>query len=166
MYSIGDYIIYGQKGVCRVGEITHMDTDGELSERLYYTVYPVNDIRSRVYFPVDAVNSSIRKVMTKEEAMALLDRMKHIEIIEEGNLRTQEEKYKKAILGSNCDNLVQVIKTIYIHKQERIKVGKKITATDARYLKQAEDKLYGELAFVLEKQKSEMEQYIVEYLNK
>lgn len=165
MYSIGDYIVYGQKGVCRVGEITHMDTDGELSERQYYTVYPVNDIRSKVYFPVDAVNPNIRKVMTKEEAMALLDRMKQIEIIRESVPRAQEERYKKAILGSDCDNLVQVIKTIYIHKQERIKAGKKMTATDARYLKQAEDKLYGELAFVLGKQKIEMEQFIIEYLD-
>lgn len=165
MYNIGDYIVYGQKGVCRVGEITHMDTDGELSEKPYYTVYPVNDIRSKVYFPVDTVSSSVRKVMTKQEALALLEQSEKIEIITQSNPKLREEQYKKAILGSDCVKLMQVIKTIYIHKQERIKEGKKMTAADARCLKQAEEKLYGELAFVLDKSKLDVEQELAARLN-
>ena len=43
---------------------------------------------------------------------------------------------------------------------DRIKDGKKVTVVDDRYFKQAEEQLYGELAFVLAKDKKEMSGYI------
>jgi CarD family transcriptional regulator len=165
MFEIGDYIIYGQKGVCRVGEITHLDMEGIDKDRLYYIIFPVNDERSRVYFPTDSNVAGVRKVMTKDEVRILLDGMREVELIDGGDFRKQEEIYRKALAGCDCKSLIRVIKTIYLRKQERIRCGKKITATDARYLKQAEDKLYGELAFVLGMKKSEMEEYIVRYIN-
>ena len=38
--------------------------------------------------------------------------------------------------------------------------GRKITATDEKYLKSAENRLYSELALALGQDKSDMEQYI------
>lgn len=163
MFKVGDYIMYGQKGVCRVGELTQLEIKENDGERLCYIIYPINDERSRVYFPVEGVRPGVRKVMTKKEVTQLLDDMKNIDIINSDD-RTREEAYKKAIMGSDCRDIVRVIKTIYIHKQERLRLGKKITSTDARYLKQAEDKLYGEMAFVLGKQRAEMEEYILHYI--
>ena len=43
---------------------------------------------------------------------------------------------------------------------------KKITTTDEKYLKLAENNLYGELALALDKEKSEMENFIIEYVEK
>ena len=43
---------------------------------------------------------------------------------------------------------------------QRSAQGKKITSTDEKYLKMAEDYLYSELEILLEIPKSQMEQYI------
>ena len=42
----------------------------------------------------------------------------------------------------------------------------KITTTDEKYLKLVENNLYGELALALDKEKSEMENFIIEYVEK
>ena len=56
--------------------------------------------------------------------------------------------------------------TLYLRKCERTVEGKKITTTDEKYLKLAENNLYGELALALDKEKSEMENFIIEYVEK
>ena len=65
----------------------------------------------------------------------------------------------------DCRQWISIIKTIYIRKQERSAAGKKLTATDEKYLRLAEDNLYGELGFALNKDKDEMEAYITERIN-
>ena len=54
-----------------------------------------------------------------------------------------------------------MIKTLHARRQERTREGKKITATDERYLKAAEDYLFGELAAALKIAKEDMRGYIV-----
>ena len=44
--------------------------------------------------------------------------------------------------------------------------GKKMASTDERYLKLAEEALYSELAFVMDKDKSEMAPLIKEHIEK
>jgi CarD family transcriptional regulator len=61
---------------------------------------------------------------------------------------------------------VAILKTLYQRRNLRTAQGKKIGATDERYLKMAEDALYGELAFVMGKNKAEMEPFIVQHMKK
>jgi CarD family transcriptional regulator len=48
--------------------------------------------------------------------------------------------------------------------QSRLEDGKKVAAVDERYFRQAEDLLYGELAYVLDMKKEEMSKFIGEYM--
>ena len=41
MFEIGEYIVYGVKGVCRIEDITHIDISGADKDRLYYVLAPV-----------------------------------------------------------------------------------------------------------------------------
>ena len=43
MFEIGEYIVYGVKGVCRIEDITHIDISGADKDRLYYVLAPVGD---------------------------------------------------------------------------------------------------------------------------
>ena len=36
MFHVGDYIVYGSNGICRVEEITHPDIAGIDEDKLYY----------------------------------------------------------------------------------------------------------------------------------
>jgi len=74
--------------------------------------------------------------------------------------KLREEKFKAAIRSCECKEWVKMIKILYLRKQERIVEGKKITATDEKYFKMAQDHLYSELAISLGLEKNEIEKYI------
>ncbi|MEI3218659.1 MAG: hypothetical protein V8S08_02285 [Lachnoclostridium sp.] len=50
---------------------------------------------------------------------------------------------------------------MYARRQSRLAQGKKVTASDERFLRAAEENLYGELAVSLGKEKDEIEKYII-----
>ena len=41
MFEVGDYLIYGLNGVCRVEAVGTMEMSGMPKDRLYYTLIPV-----------------------------------------------------------------------------------------------------------------------------
>ena len=66
----------------------------------------------------------------------------------------------------DCEELVKIIKTLYLRKKLRLENGKKVTAVDMKYLRLAEEQLYGELAVVLAIERGKVENYIIEYIEK
>ena len=161
MFNIGDYIVYGHNGICRVLDITHPDISGIDNNRLYYVLMPQKTKASRLFCPADDNNISIRSVVTEQEARDLIQNSKNIEPLEISNDKTRDDSYKKAIKSSDLRQWVMVIKTLLIRKKEREKCGKKITATDERYLKIAEEGLYSELALATGREVDEIQEIIL-----
>ena len=161
MFQTGDYIIYGTRGVCRVKNIGTLDFSGTKG-RLYYTLSPCYMEGSTVYTPVDATGIVMRPVMTREEALALIDEIPQIEELWIKDEKSREYAYKEAIRG--CDNreLVRIIKTIYNRGRSRMEAGKKVTVADNKYFKIAEENLYGELAVSLDLTKEEAKQFVMD----
>lgn len=160
MYNVGDYIIYGSTGVCRVervGDVVGMDMPKDTD---YYTLMPVYSKASSIFTPVDNTRIIMRPVMDHDEAISLLDRIKDIEIMIIKDERKRELDYKSAISTCDPEDLVKIIKTIYQRKTERIACGKKATASDDKYFHLAEDSLYGELAISLGMDKDEVQKFI------
>lgn len=164
MFEKGEYIIYGRSGICRIEDITHLNISGADRKRLYYVLAPLNIKGSRVYFPVDKEDANARKVITEQEAWALLDEIPDIQEIGVSNEKLREESYKQALNSCDYRQWVAIIKTLYHRKRARIEQGKKMAATDERYLKLTEDALYGELAFVMGKNKADMEPFIIQHI--
>lgn len=160
MFEIGEYIVYGMNGVCRVEEIGPMDLGGVESDKLYYTLLPLYTKGSRVFTPVDNQKVIMRPVITKAEACSLIDGMKDVELIEVADDKHRELAYKEALKTCDCREWIRIINTILKRKEERLAQGKKMSACDERYLKQAQDNLYGEFALSLKMEKSEVEDYM------
>lgn len=164
MFEVGEYIVYGVKGVCRIEEITHIDISGADKERLYYVLSPVGGGNGKIYAPVDNKKVTMRKIITREEANRLIEELPQIELLWVPDDKQREATYKEAL--STCDYRawVSIVKTLYLRKQERVAAGKKITALDERYMRTAENELYSELSLTLGVPKAEMEDYIKERL--
>ena len=148
MFEVGEYIVYGCKGVCQVEEITHIDIPGSNKDRLYYVLAPLEDRNGKIYAPTDNAKVAMRKVITRQEAEQL------------ANEKQRELQYKEALKTCDFRAWISIIKTLYFRKKERIAQGKKITSLDERYLKAAENELYGELSLILGLPKSQMEDFI------
>lgn len=160
MFEIGEYIVYGNTGVCKVAEKTKMAAPGAKTDKLYYTLEPVYDKGCRLFTPVDNQKVKMRPVLTQQEADDLIGRIKEIDILWVKDEKNREQIYKDAIRTCNCEELVKIIKTLYLRKEKRLAAGKKVTSSDARYLHLAEESLYGELSVVMGIPKDEMEAFI------
>lgn len=151
MFHVGDYIVYGSNGICRVEEITHPDIAGIDEDKLYYVLVPEKTRDSRLFCPTDNSRVVLRSVITADEAAALMEEVKEIEPLQVESERMRDDSYKKAMKSCDLRQCVKVIKALLIRKEERESHGKKVTVTDERYMKLAEEGLYSELSLVMGK---------------
>lgn len=166
MFNIGDYIVHGRNGVCKVVDITHVDISGADKNQLYYTLVPMRSEDSKIFYPVDSDRVVMRSVVSKEEANNIVSCIEDIEPMWIDNDRQREEKYKEAIGSCDCQKLICIIKTLHARNQERISQGKRITYVDDRYLKEAKQNLHDEFSIALGIEPSEVEEYIQEHIKK
>lgn len=156
MFQVGDLIIYGNNGVCRVENIGSMEMQGIPSDRVYYTLVPVYEKKSKLFTPVDNAKVVMRPVLTEQEANDLIDHLTEVQVFTIEDEKNKDLIFKEAFKKCDCMELVRIIKTIYEKKLARQAQGKKITAGDERYFKMAEDTLFGELAVALGIEKKEV----------
>ena len=152
--------MHGNNGVCRVEEIQEMVGMGT-QKRTYYILVPIYSTGSKLFVPTDSNKVVMRSVMTKKEAEKLLGEWDEIETLWVENDKKREEVYKEALRSCDSRQWVRLIKTSYQRNQDRIKIGKKATTSDERYLHMAEDNLFGELAIPFEMTKGEAEDYFM-----
>jgi CarD family transcriptional regulator len=149
MFEINDYIIYGENGVCTIADISTPPMAGFDKNSKYYILHPVRSAGRTIYTPVDNTKVTMRKILTREEALALIHRMPNIDVLWVSSDKLREEYYKKAIRSNCCEEWIKIIKTSYQRKEERKAEGKSVSATDDKYFKLAEMYLYDELSIAL-----------------
>ncbi len=161
MFQKGDLIIYNNEGVCRVEDVGPLknlsDSD---SERLFYKLSPVYG-KGFIFIPVDT-KVFMRPVITKEEANILISKIPEIKSGSTDTVSQKElaEYYQSSFISHECEDLIQLIKTVYLKTQKQIMIGKKPGQTDQRYMKRAEELLHGELAIALDISIDEVPKYI------
>ena len=104
----------------------------------------------------------IRPVISRDDAMALINHMDEIEMLWVPDERKREFVYKEAVRKCDCRELIKIIKTTFLRKKSRAAAGKRVTAGDERYLHLAEENLYGELAVALDMEQEQVKQMIIE----
>lgn len=162
VFQVGDLIVYGNTGVCRVEKIGRPDLAGVPEGVDYYTLSPYYSQNSKIFTPCDNEKVVMRPVISKKEARKLVREIPSIQLLIITDEKKREECYKETMRTCDCREFVSIIKTIYTRKQERLAEGKKVTASDEKYFSMAEDKLYGELAIALEMEKNKVKEYIKE----
>ncbi len=166
MFEKDQLIMCGGHGVCRVVSITDNPVDRRDKVRKYYVLEPLFEKASTIYTPVDNDKVIMRRVMTKEEAEELTKRVTEIDTVWIQEEKKREQMYKEAIRTYDCRSLVQVIKTLYIRKQNRIQEGKKVLSSDEQYLRKAEELLYSEMSVALSIPREEVETYIKDVVSR
>lgn len=166
MYQIGDLIVYGGEGVCRVEEIGVPKIAGVNKQRQYYTLSPLYR-EGKIFTPVDA-KVFMRPVITREAALALIRGIPAMEtvIYENSNLRFLNEYYQQRLQNYSCEGLLQLIRNTYAKRVALSERGKKMGLVDERYMKRAEEMLHGELAVALGIERSAVPEYIAGVLGK
>jgi len=162
MYKINDYVVYGLTGVCQITDIQKDSIDDE--EKEYYVLTPVFSENMTIKTPVDNVNTKMRKVITKKEALSLIAAMPDQETAWITDNRERSEAFKTALKTGKSEELVKLVKTIYLEKEEMATIGKKLSKSDEEVLKAAEKQLNEEIAIALEIPLDKVTEYIINHV--
>lgn len=149
MYQIGDLIVYGNTGVCRVEAVeTPRHRPGE-EERQYYPLRPLYQ-DGTIRIPVDT-KVFMRPVISREEAEKLIDAIPgmNAEVYHERNFTQLAAHYQEALGSHECSDLIELVMSIYAKKQDAESKKRKFGQVDARFMKRAESLLYGEFSVAL-----------------
>ena len=163
MYQKGEYVIYGNNGICRVEEIgVPVGTPMAHSGKEYYTLTPVFG-SGNIYAPLDT-KVFMRPILTKEQAEQLIEQIPDIreESFEGKDVRELSEKYKSCLDTHQCKDLIKLIKTVYLKEKAVVESGKKLAKTEQEFAKLAKELLHREFSIVLEMPYEKVEAYIIE----
>lgn len=162
MYQAGDLVIYGTTGPCKVQKVAARTLPGGEVAELYYTLEPLYQRQCTIYTPVENRKVAMRPVISKAEAERLISLIPSLQP-EPYNTRTNSqltEHYIATIKRQNCTDLLALTMSIYSKKQELEGSKRKFGVVDERFLRQAEDLLFSELAVALNVPKEDVPAYI------
>ncbi len=162
MFSTNDLIVYGVHGVCKIVDIEKKDFMG--TKKDYFVLKPVNSVGSTYFVPTDneTLIAKMRKLLSEKEINELIDSMANEPANWIANENQRKEKYTAIISEGNHKELIKMIKAIFFEKKEREATGKRLHASDERFLKDAEKILHGEFQYVLKLNEDQLMAYIFE----
>ena len=166
MYQVGEKIIYGSNGVCIIEGIKMIESPGTGEEKAYYVIKPMFQ-ECRISAPVDT-KMFMRPIISVEEAHALLEGLPLIDAQPYFNtaLRQLQDYYEKRMASRDCNDLASMLISLYRKREQMLGQKRKFGAIDERYMKRAEDLLFGELSVVLDMTKAEVRQAVNDKLRK
>ena len=160
MDQIGNRVIYGLHGVCRI-----VATEEQLVDRkcvVYLVLEPEGQTGSRYLVPTynEAAMSKVKQIMTQEELVSLMESR---EVNSDSWIRDENQRkqnYRELIVSGNRTKLMQMVRTLYRHKASQAAAGRKVHLCDDNFLRDAEKLLAGEISAVLNMNPDQARQYL------
>lgn len=167
MYKVGDLVVYGGTGVCRITDITARTQPGIDQEVLYYVLSPLYQDYT-IFSPVHNKKVFMRPIITKSEAEQLIDTIPdiHAEAYHNRTISQLIDHYKATLESHDCSDLLELCMSIHEKKQTAEKQNKRLGAVDAKFMKRAENLLFGELAAALGIESEQVPEYIDNRINR
>ncbi len=164
MYQVGDWIFYGNVGACQVTDVSQRNIPGMGQNVMYYSLQPLND-SCCISTPVNG-KIFMRPLISKEEAEALIAAIPDIDAQAYHNpvLRQLSEHYEAALNTHDCLSLIRMTMSIHAKKEAAVSQKKKLGAVDEKFMKRAEELLFGELSVALGIERNGVADYIEQRL--
>lgn len=173
MYSCGDTVVY-RHHVCEVAALRERYFEG----RDYLELHALFENSLKLFIAADeAATDALRPVMTKREALELIDSIADAEVIDEEALKPDaptptllerriKEEYDRHLKTFAPEDLVPIMKSVHERTVRRVDSGRQITATDKKYFDLAENLLCDELAVSLGIPRDDVKGFLVERVKK
>ena len=166
MFAVGEYIVYGTNGMCRVEEICASPYDATDTRDFYLLVPLHNPMSSTIYTPVNNERVPMRRLMTREEIESLISCMNDIEELIVPMEKQRRDMYRTTLGELRPEGYVSVMKTVHRRRAQLAAAHKHFPVTDMEYGRLAKHLLYSEIALVLGMEEASMEAYLEERLQR
>lgn len=157
MRSVGELVVYGASGVCRIEDIREESFSG--SARCYYILHPITEQgNSRIFIPVDneKLVGDMRDLLQAEELYEMVARVEPFSLTAEwpqdGRMRS---KLCRDILASgDREQLIRIVKTVF-------GVRKSPSAAEEAAANRAAIMLYYEFSLSLQLEKADVIPFVL-----
>lgn len=119
-----------------------------------------------IMIPVNKPDIAMRAISTKEEILSLIAAMPEMETAWIDDERQPNSSFKAALKSGKNEEWVKMIRMLYLEKEARTVIGKKLAKTDEDLLNTAEKQLNQEFAVALDISSEEVVPYIIEQISK
>ena len=160
MFQVNDVVVHYRDGVSVITD-TVMMGDCE-----YFAIRAkrVGDVS--IYVPVLNAINIIRKVMTKDEALKLLEYMNNLPELYITNTKQRRDEFKKRLASGNIEDIAFLTKMYILFKHncfvtENVKFG----PMDLEMLKDAYNRLYDEFAESFNINREKVHDFVVSKIN-
>ena len=161
MYQIGDHVVYGIHGVCRI--LCEEERKVDRNKVQYFVLEPVDQAGARYYIPKQnqAALSKLRPVLSREELEALLRSGAVREDFWIADENRRKQTYRELIGSGDRGALIRMVGTLHRHRREQMETGRKFHLCDENFLRDAEKLLNAEFSMVLGIAPGQVGQYIL-----
>ncbi|MCL1790852.1 MAG: CarD family transcriptional regulator [Peptococcaceae bacterium] len=161
MYNVGDFVFYGNMGVCKVENISEQSMQGVDGEQLYYTLNPLFE-KCVVHTPVKNTKVFMRAIISRDEAEELIDKIPtiHARAYHSKAIKDLTRHYEESMKSHDCADLIELTMSIYAKRVEVQQQKRKLGSVDEKFMRRAEDLLFGELSVALGIEKDDVAKYI------
>lgn len=164
MFQIGDQVVYGIHGVCRIIALEERTVDRKRIK--YFALEPLDQPGARYYVPSEnsAALAKLRHLISYEDLQLLLSSAEIRETCWIADENHRKQRYRELINSSDRVALLRMINTLHQHKKAQAEAGRKFHLCDENFLRDAEKLLNAEFSLVLGIQPTEVEGYILSAL--
>ncbi|MBR4358443.1 MAG: CarD family transcriptional regulator [Butyrivibrio sp.] len=165
MLNVGDCVIYGSHGLCKVRDILVPAFLEKGNEKQYYMMVSAVDAGSVIYVPVEGAEDKVRDVMSADDAEELICEIEDVDELDLPDGKKAEPEITGIIKRNIADEMMSLVKSLHKIKAMREAEGKKFAALNEKYLNMAEKLLYTEMAFSLKTEKETIKDRVIEVLS-
>jgi len=163
MYQIGEYVVYNNRGACKIMDICTLPHSKNKTD-LYYMLQPAFDYKSKIYIPVNNDKIFMRKIYTKPEVNQLLKSAENLEPIWIEDRKERGIEFKEALKSHDSQSCIRILKGLNLEKQAKSADGKILNNSDSEMIDDVEKLLYREFAVALDIPVESVAEYITTYL--
>lgn len=159
MFSVGEYVVYGSGEICRFAEKTSRCFDG-INNKEYCKLIPLDTNNSTYYIPSEKMDSSVRRLLTREEIYDVIDSMPNAANVWSNDKNERKVKFGAILKSDDLSEIIGMMRSIYEERQKRSADGKSLIASDEKAFAAAENMIHREFAFVLGIKTDDVESFI------
>lgn len=160
MFEVNDKVIHAREGLSTIVNVVSMAGND------YFIVHADRGSGENIYVPVKNAATLMRPIMSKDEAMQVIEYMKTIGAEFISNTKQRRDQYKRRLLSGNVYDLAYLSRQLYFfyyynENGQLVKLG----PTDIQMLIDAEMILYDEFALSFNVPRNEVGQLVKKLLN-
>lgn len=166
MYSVGNLVMYGIHGACRITDLEERSVDHKRVS--YFVLEPLEGSGAKFLIPThnETALAKLRPILSREE----LDTLLHSAEVHQGvwiqDENQRKQRYRELINSGDRVALLQMVSTLHAHRERQAAAGRKFHLCDDNFLRDAQRLLSAEFSLVLGLDTVQTEKYVLEALNK